>query len=127
MRWGAHPGVYPGCQGLRRKHFPGPLIAVTAMLRFDRGDAVIHADVEDDELVHTDVGQKDAYADAVVAEDQRHGTRRHSGEREVAVTADHRRNTRWGDADARCCHPSTLVDLTEVAAGDTASDDSAGG
>ena len=60
------------------------------MVRFDSGDAAVQAYVEHDELVYTDVGEKDAGADAVVAEDQRHISRRYSGESEVAVTACHR-------------------------------------
>src|SRR5687768_6316405 len=73
----AHPGIYRVCavitQAVRaaanQGSLLGRLVSPAAVFRFDHSDSAVHAHVEDDELVHTDVGQKDAGADAVVAED----------------------------------------------------------
>src|SRR6185369_2687401 len=93
----AHPRPFTeGVQRLRRKYASLPsCLAAATMIRFDRRDAVVHTNVENDELVHADVGEKDAGADTVLREDQRHTSWRYASECEVAVSADHRRNTWW--------------------------------
>jgi len=96
------------------------------MIRCDRGNTVVHTHVQNDELVHADVGEEDRGTDTVLREDQGHVSWRHSIECEVAVSANDRRNAWWSNADARRCQ-CALGALIDGDAGDMAIDDGSGG